>query len=164
MVSWPCCGGRTGYWWRQLALVSVVYVLALASCHLIISGISWSHCFWVELVPPVSLWACHLRCVSSTGTPALPGWDLGMDSCGTGLVLEHRWNWKDPVPSCSVFPVLCGLLVVPSLVSYYKKSVGLSCELRSDSTPWETNSLQEGFGYGELWHSLSSGHRWRLEV
>jgi hypothetical protein len=27
----------------------------------------------------------------------------------------------------------------------------------------ETNSLLEGFGYGELWHNVNSGHRWKPE-
>ena len=49
------CGRRTGFWWCQIILVSVAYVLALASCHLVISGVSWSCCLWLWLVPPASL-------------------------------------------------------------------------------------------------------------
>lgn len=37
-------------------LVSVAYVLKLASCHLLISGVNWPICPWPVL--PVSLWAC----------------------------------------------------------------------------------------------------------
>ena len=28
---------------------------------------------------------------------------------------------------------------------------------------WETSSLQEEFGYGALWHRISSGHRQQLK-
>jgi hypothetical protein len=42
-----CCGGRNGIWWCQIALISVAYVIVLASCHLVVSGISWPCCFWL---------------------------------------------------------------------------------------------------------------------
>jgi hypothetical protein len=28
---------------------------------------------------------------------------------------------------------------------------------------WENSSLLEEFGYRELWHKISSEHRWKLE-
>jgi hypothetical protein len=77
LVCWgigACCGGRTGFWWGHVALVSVAYILVLASWHLVISGGSWSCCVWLWFVPPVliavlsllgnelshsSIWVCN---------------------------------------------------------------------------------------------------------
>jgi hypothetical protein len=90
-VSRTHCGGKTGFWWCQVALVSVAYVLALASCHLVISGVSLSCCLWLWLVSPASL------CVSTTGRPVLSRRNLGMERCGTGSALGCRWK---PEGSC----------------------------------------------------------------
>lgn len=70
-LSRACCGGE------QLALVSVVYVLALAFHHRLISGVSWSCDLWQCLDSPVSL------CVSATGRPAPSPWDFCTDSCAS---------------------------------------------------------------------------------
>ena len=56
-VSRAGCGRRIELWWYQLALVSVAYVLMIASHHLVISGVNCPWCLWVDLVHPVSLWA-----------------------------------------------------------------------------------------------------------
>jgi hypothetical protein len=52
------CSGRTGFWWCHVVLVSVAYVLLLAFHHLVMSGVSWSCCLWLWLVPPTSLFVC----------------------------------------------------------------------------------------------------------
>jgi hypothetical protein len=87
-VSRAHCGGRTGFWWCQVALVSVSYVPALASCHLVISGVSWSCYLWLWLVPPASL------CVRTPGKPVLSGRNLDMEHCGTGSATGADRNWK----------------------------------------------------------------------
>ena len=56
-VSRFCSGRTNGLWWCQGALVSVAYVLMIASHHLVISGVNCPWCLWVDLVHPVSLWA-----------------------------------------------------------------------------------------------------------
>jgi hypothetical protein len=98
-VSRACCGGRTGFWWYQVALVSVAYVLALASHHLFICGISWSCCLWLWFLPPTSL------CVSTPGKPDLSRRNLGIETCGTLSALGADRKWKDPVSGCSSVPV-----------------------------------------------------------
>lgn len=75
----------------------------------------------------MSLGACDLRNVRIPWRPGLSGWDLGVESCITGLSQSLDGNWKDPVPGCSVVPVPCGLLVGPSLASYWIKSDVLTC-------------------------------------
>ena len=85
-----CSGRKTRFWWCQVALVSIVYVLFLGSCHLVISGFSWFCCLWVWLVPSYK------------------------------PMCQHSWE---------------------------------------TSFPWEE------FGYGELWHRVSSGvqmETWRI--
>jgi hypothetical protein len=62
-----CYGVATGFWWCQVALVSVAYVLILSFCHLFISGVSWSCLLWLWLVLPVSL------CVSTPGRSVIFG-------------------------------------------------------------------------------------------
>jgi hypothetical protein len=65
-----CYGGRIGFWWCQVNLVCVVYVLMLASRYLIISSATWPRYISLEPVLPVilvvsellrvqlSLWSC----------------------------------------------------------------------------------------------------------
>jgi hypothetical protein len=55
-VSRACCGRRTGLWRCQMELVSVAYVLMIASHCLVISGVNWPSCLWLDLVHPVTLW------------------------------------------------------------------------------------------------------------
>ena len=50
LVSRTCYNGRTGFWWCQVTLVSVAYVLYLASLPLGISSATYTHCLWLELV------------------------------------------------------------------------------------------------------------------
>ena len=55
-VFGACCDGKTGFWQWHVAFVSVAYVLTLASHHLVISGVSWPFCLWLEFVFP---WSCR---------------------------------------------------------------------------------------------------------
>jgi hypothetical protein len=128
-VSRAHCGGRTGLWWCQVALVSVAYALALVSGHLVISGVRWSCSLWLWLVPPVSLYA------STPGRPVLSRKYLGMDRCGSGSAQGADVNWKDPVPSCSLVPVTWWLWVDPSWARNLSRSGVLICALRCISTP-----------------------------
>jgi len=92
-VSRTCCGGRTGFWCWQVKLVSVAYVLKLASYHLVISGVFWPPYLWLEPVlwacDPVILWFCDpvILCVSeylgsqsATGVLAVLVWTKSQGS------------------------------------------------------------------------------------
>jgi hypothetical protein len=125
-VSTARWGGRTGFWWCQIALVSVAYALALASHYLVISGVSWSFWLWLWLVPPASL------SVSTPGRQVLSGRNLGMESCGTGSPLGYR---KDLVPWCSLVLVFWWLWVGPSWARNLNRNVGLIYAYRCVSTP-----------------------------
>ena len=64
MTGW---GGSAGFWWWWAVMVSVSKILTFAFHQLVISGVSFYSCLWLELVPPVIL----LAPVSSPGSPAL---------------------------------------------------------------------------------------------
>jgi hypothetical protein len=86
------CGGKTGFCWCQVALISIACVLVLASGHLVISGISWSCCLWLCFVPPTSL------CVSTPGRPILSRRNLDMESYRTGSALGCREKSEGSCP------------------------------------------------------------------
>ena len=146
-------GGRTGFWWCQIALVSVANVLALASCHLVICGVSWSCCLWLWLVPPVS------QCVSTSWRPVLSGRILGM----TRAVAQGQFRVQTEtgrILSQAAPPFLCpegsgGRLWAEVLV------LGLCSQVCPQS--WKSSSLQAVFGYGALWHRIRSRHRQKPE-
>jgi hypothetical protein len=93
-VSRAHCSGRSAFWWCPVTSVSVDYALALASCPLLISVLSWSCCLWLWLIPPAS------PCVSTPGRLVQP-WFVDR-------------NRKDPVPGYSLVPVSWGFWVGPS--------------------------------------------------
>jgi hypothetical protein len=66
-VSRNRCGGSTGFWLFQVVLVSVGKILSFAFHHLVISGVRYSRCLWLELVSPVIL----LASVNTPGRPSL---------------------------------------------------------------------------------------------
>jgi hypothetical protein len=92
-VSRTCYGGRIGCWWCQVTLVSFVYILMLASRHLIISSATCpcyilldpflpvilvvSELLRVQLslwpCDPVILWSWNLGCVRAPGSQAASG-------------------------------------------------------------------------------------------
>ena len=133
-VSRACCGGRTGFWWCQVALVSVVYVLALGSCHLVISGVSWYSCPWLWLVPSASL------CVSTPSISVLSGRN---SLCGPGSTLGTDRNPRDTISDFSLVPVIWGLWSGPS------EQIGsLICAYRFVITTWRLTLYWQYFGIG----------------
>ena len=143
------CGGRTGFWWCQVALVAVAYVLALASCYLEFSGVSWSCCLWLWLVPPASL------CVSTPGIPVLFGRNLVMESCGTGQV--QGVDRTGHILYLGVCWFLCpdasgwDLLGPRIWAEWWSHPCSQLCQ-----HSWEISSLQAGFVNGDLWHRVNS--------
>jgi hypothetical protein len=102
-------------------------------------------------VPPASLY------VSTPGRSALSMWNLDMDSCGTGSTPGYRWKPEAFYPwlflgSC-VLKTLGGSLLCQEFEQ--KEWSHLCYQVCQHS--WETSSLLAGFGYGELWHRVSSG-------
>ena len=75
--------------------------------HLVIFGVSWSCCLWLELVTPVSL----LASVSSPGRLALSWWNFCAEGSGTPQDLGTNGEWKDAVPAAPLF--LCLLCSSP---------------------------------------------------
>jgi hypothetical protein len=156
-VSRACCGGSTWFWWYQVALVSIAYVLALASPHLVLSGVSWSCSLWLWLVPSESL------CVRTPEIPALSGTNLGMESCGTGSVWVCR---QKPEGSCpQLFLGSCVLMSLDGcfLVLEFEQKWWSYLSLQVCQHSWESSSLLAVFGNGDLWHRISPGHRQKLE-
>jgi hypothetical protein len=68
-----CCGGQTGFWWCQLVLFSIAYILALTSGHLIFFGATLPCCLCLEPVPPIILVVTELIRVHLS----LGSWDPG---------------------------------------------------------------------------------------
>jgi hypothetical protein len=99
--------------------------------------------------------------VSALLGPALSGWDLATKSYATGLAPGADENWKDPVPVCSAVPVLCGLLVGLSVARYWSSNGGLTCELRSDSTPERPALSGRDWSMKSCVTGLALGHRWK---
>jgi hypothetical protein len=62
-LSRTVCGGHTGFWWCQMALVSVSNKFAFH--YLVISGVRCSSCLWMKLVAPVIV-------ISSVSPPRSP--------------------------------------------------------------------------------------------
>jgi hypothetical protein len=104
------CGGRTGFWWCQVALISVAYVLVLPSCHLVISGVSWSAVSDWSLS---LLWACELECVRTPGGQSVSGCDWGGDGWSIGSTPRHRCKQEGFCPSWVGFLCLLGPQWVP---------------------------------------------------
>ena len=64
-------------------------------------------------------------------------------------------NWMDPVPTCSLVPVSWWLRAGSSWARNLSRSDGLIYAHRCWHS-WETSSLWAIFGYGMLWHRISS--------
>ena len=136
-ISRACLGGRNGFWWCQIALFPIAYVLSFASHHLVISGASWSYSFWLWLFPPASL------CVSIPGRPVLSGKNLFMEGCGTGSAMGSDRTWMDPAPCCFLVSVSRWLWVGPSWISNLSKNGGLTNVQRYFGTPGSSALFQE---------------------
>ena len=66
-------------------------------------------------------------------------------------------------PVSPQFLCSCGLPTVSSLASYQSKSVGFTCEVRRDITPWRPALSWWYLDTENCARWLTSGHRWRLE-
>ena len=106
MVYLGLAGGRIGFWWCHVTLVSVASVLALASCHLIISSVPCPCYIWLEPLFPViqvewellrvqlSLWPCYsgiLWTWDPWSVPA-PGSQLVSEPLRSWYVFSVDWN------------------------------------------------------------------------
>lgn len=65
-------------------MITVVYILVLASCHLVFSCLLLCLTGVYPSCKPVSLWTCGLRCDCTHGRHALSRQDWGSDSCVKG--------------------------------------------------------------------------------
>jgi hypothetical protein len=151
------CGGRIGFWWCQVTLVSDAYVLALP---LSPSGYLW--CYLVLLSLTLVYLSCKPFCQQSWETSSL-GQNLCMKICGTGPAPGPSLK---PEGSCPwLFIGFCVLIAVGrSLLGQefqWKPWSHLCSQVFQHF--WETSSFLEGFGYEELWHRVSFRHRWNPE-
>jgi hypothetical protein len=153
-VSRACCSGRTGFWWCQVALVSVTYVLSLVSHHLLISVVSWSCCLWVWLVLPASL------CVSIPERLVFSGKNLGMRAVATWSALGCKWKLEGSclrlfLGSC-VLMALCRFLFGQEFEQkWWSYLISQVCQ-----HSWEISSLQwylgmESFSTGSALGTVS---------
>ena len=100
-------GMRVWFWWCQVTLVSVAYVLMLASCHLIISSACCPQYIWLEYVLPIipvdsgllrvqlSLWsfACGLLWTWDSGCVRVLGSQVPLRPWNTGVTqLLLSWD------------------------------------------------------------------------
>lgn len=85
MVFSACFCVRTVFCWCQGALVSIAYVLSLASHHLVISDVSLSWLSDWKL-----LWVFNIRYVSCTEKQAQSVWDCVVESYSTGFIPRYR--------------------------------------------------------------------------
>ena len=86
-----------------------------------------------------------------------------MDSCGAGSVLDCR---QKPEGSCPwLFLGFCVLMALDRFLLGQEFEQKWWSYLYSQICPhsWETSSIPAVFGYGALWHRISSGCQWRVE-
>ena len=128
-VSRACCGGRTGFWWCQVALVSVAYMslpLPLAIwLSLSLAGLANSDCGLSFLQACVSV---------LLGDQFSLGEIWVFRAVAQGQLQYVDGNWKNPAPGCSYIPVFWWLWVGPSWVRNLSRSDGFTCALRWVST------------------------------
>lgn len=116
-----------------------------------LSSVSLSCCLWLWLVPPAS------PCVTTPQTPVFSWRNLGMDSCDTWSSLEYKWK---PEGSCPwLFLGFCVLMALDRFLLGQEFEQKWWSYLYSQICPhsWETSSIPAVFGYGALWHRISSG-------
>ena len=130
-------GGRTGLSWCQVALVSLAYVLMLASCHLIISCAPCPQYIWLEPSP-----SYNTSWVKSSQSPAFSVILWFKDPVMLRFwVWQSSWQssflwdpdilmWPTPVILESCNPMILGLLQCLELVSPLR-TMGLSGVFKS---------------------------------
>lgn len=79
-----------------------------------------------------------------------------------GQLLSAEGNQKDPVPACSLIPVLIAL-GRSFLGQEFEQKWWSYLWLQVCWYSWETTSFLDVFGYGELWHMVSSWRRQKPE-
>ena len=108
--SESCFIGVLGYPGLSMAgeLVFVAYVLVLVSHHLVISGVNWPHCLWLEPAPPMSLWSwmCRYPWVGE-GWAATEVWAECVDIQSRGSAPN-----TGPNPKAPSFQTNCSSLVI----------------------------------------------------
>lgn len=129
------CGGITGFWWFQLALITVVYILVLASCHLVFSCLLLSLTGVYSSCKPVSLWTCGLGVTALMGDMHSLGRTGVQTVVSKGQILASDVNRKNHFPGCHVSSVPW-LQVVLTWAQYLGRSDGLTSDLWCVSTCW----------------------------
>ena len=121
-ISWTCSSERTGFWWCQVSLVSVVYVRMLHSHHLVISIATCPCYLWRELVPSVILFFFFLFFFVFVFVRSPQSLAISMILWFCNLVIlsfwvfQRSWNsrclWNPEILvwPCSWDPVILGLL------------------------------------------------------
>jgi hypothetical protein len=140
-VSRTLCGGSTGFLWCQLVSVFVGKILEFAFHHLVISGVRYSCCLWLDLVPPMSLWAS----VSISGRPALSWQDQCTEGYRTAASSGCRYRPVGSCHSCSTSSVACALLSGPALESHQRKKNRVDI-LQEKNLCWENAPTRLIFG------------------
>ena len=148
-ISSACCGGRTGFWWCQITLVSFAYILALASCHLVISVVS-HFLLSVTVACPARKPVCqHIWETSSLKEQFVYG-----ELCHR-VTSGCRWKLEGSCPL--LFLGFCVLMALRG--SLLGQEVVVSPVISGVPAIWENKSLVAGYGYGELWHRVCSRYR-----
>jgi hypothetical protein len=147
------CDGRTGFWWYQVILVSVAYILVFAFHQLVVSAVSWSFCLWLWLVLPESL------CVITPGRSVFSGRNLHMETCDTGSVLGCRQRPEGSSSQLILGSCVLMALWVPLLGEFEEKWWSYLC-FKVCRHSWGTSSPGL-ICVCTLWHRISSGHRQR---
>jgi hypothetical protein len=89
--------------------------------------------------------------------PVLSGRNLGMENYGTGSACGCRQKLEGSCPplffgSCVLMALGGSFLTQEFEQNWWSYLCSQVCQYS-----WETSCLLAGFGYGEVWHRLSSG-------
>jgi hypothetical protein len=134
-VPWTGQSGSAGFWSWWVVLVSVSKILTFTFCHLIISGVSWFSCLWLELVPQVIIlasisrpgrldlssefqWSEHSLQASSPLTGKVyrylalgpPSWPKTKAQNRTCPEAQLLWPVPEAVSFCILYSHLCRIL------------------------------------------------------
>ena len=95
-----CYGGIIWFWWCQVTLIFVTYIVTLASCPLVISSATCPHYIWLEPLPPVILVCINSsESLRSCDSWILRSWDPGyFKSPGSQTDSGILWSWCDQAP------------------------------------------------------------------
>ena len=146
-----CCSEWNGLWLCQVAWVSDAKVLVLASCHVVISGISLPCCLWLELLHPGVLYHCANtpgKTISLLGRVFGCLWNslISQVQMKTGKIQSQLLHGSCAlcVPGSSCFGQILGRKWQSQLWAYEWEH------------SWDTSSLLVAFVCRLLWNNLSS--------